>query len=431
MNKSEFNTGLLSFLNASPTPYHAVASAQALLTKAGFVRLDEKDGWNLEAGGRYYYSRRDSSLVAFIMGEENAAEKGLRLLGAHTDSPCLKVKTNPEKVQHSYAQLGIEVYGGALLNPWFDRDLSLAGRVNYREGSGKLQSALVNFQRPLAVIPSLAIHLDREANSNRSINPQEDMRAILLQPDDARFDFRHLLRQELAAQGLAAADSQVIDFDMSFYDTQAAALVGVDAAFVAGARLDNLLSCYVGLRALATAPVAHTSVLVLNDHEEVGSVSDTGAQGTLLTNLLERLLPETESRQRAISRSLMYSIDNAHGIHPNYPRKHDESHGPILNKGPVLKINANQRYATTSDGAAFTRLLAEQEGLPLQAFVSRADMACGSTIGPMTAAKLGVATVDIGVPTFAMHSVRELGGAEDAWVLCELMSQFVRQDQLL
>lgn len=431
MDIDDLNQQLQAYLRQSPTPYHAASTAREILDRAGFTALSERDEWRLQPGQRYYLTRHDSSLLAFVYGHSSLVDSGIRLMGAHTDSPCLKVKPNPERNAHSYLQLGLEVYGGVLLSTWFDRDLSLAGRVSYRNAEGRLCHTLIDFKRPVAVIPSLAIHLDREVNDKRSINPQEDMRPILLQADDKATDLRQLLKIELINQGSVKPEDTILEFDLSFYDVQPAAVVGMDNEFIASARLDNLLSCFAVLQAIAAAPAEYSSLLVLNDHEEVGSVSDVGAQGTLLTGFLERLLPEVEQRQRVLDASVMFSVDNAHGIHPNYPRKHDENHGPILNRGPVLKINANQRYATTSDTASFVRLLADEAEVNLQVFVSRADMACGSTIGPMTAARLGVKTIDLGVPTFAMHSIRELAGRTDAYDLWRLLRQFVGKDYLL
>jgi aspartyl aminopeptidase len=430
MNISDFNTGLRAFLAQSPTPYHAVEVARQKLEQAGFTRLHERDEWQLKPGGRYYVTRHDSSLLAFVYGDAPLTQNGLRMIGAHTDSPCLKLKPNPERVAHGYFQLGVEVYGGALLYPWFDRDLSLAGRVSLRRGQ-ELIHRLIDFKRPVAVIPNLAIHLDREANNGRAVNAQEEMRAILLQTEGDNPTIRDLLKTELLNQQLIRSEDEILEFDLSFYDTQAPAEIGLQDDFLASARLDNLLSCYLGLEVIQAASQDQASLLILNDHEEVGSVSDVGAQGNLLSGFIERLLPDASERQRTMDASMMYSVDNAHGIHPNFARKHDESHGPILNQGPVLKINANQRYATTSDGASLTRLLADQAQVPLQVFVTRADMACGSTIGPMTAAKMGLKTVDIGVPTFAMHSIRELAGQRDAHHLYRLLHAFTARSELL
>lgn len=423
MSTQQQFTALADFLADSPTPFHATASMAARLQQAGFVRLDEREPWQLNKPGKYFVTRNDSSIIAFSLGAQAPAEHGLRLIGAHTDSPCLKVKPNPELNRHGYWQLGIEVYGGVLLSPWFDRDLSLAGRVSY-ELDGQLTSRLIDFQTPIAVIPSLAIHLNREANKGWEINRQTELPPILTQLAEGRNpDFRALLATQLHRQH-GISNARVLDYELSFYDTQAAAQVGLEQEFIAAARLDNLLSCHAGLQALLNAGPAHTCVLVCTDHEEIGSASACGADGPFLEQVLRRLFDNDTQLTRAIQRSLLISVDNAHGIHPNYADKHDGNHGPLLNGGPVIKINSNQRYATNSETAAQFRLLCQQNGIPVQSFVTRSDMGCGSTIGPITASKLGVPTIDIGVPTFAMHSIRELAGSRDLAFLVRALSAF-------
>lgn len=418
--QSGFNLGLLKFLQASPTPFHATRNLAECFLAAGFEQLNEADSWQLVPGKRYLVTRNDSSIIAFIYGRSDLLDSGIRMLGAHTDSPCLKVKPRAELNRRGYFQLGVEVYGGALLAPWYDRDLSMAGRVTYRDESGQMASALVDFKRPVAIVPSLAIHLDRDANNNRSINAQKDIVPLILQlpaEDSVLPDFRSLLHAELQASQPELPVSQVLDYEISLYDTQPPALVGLEQDFIASARLDNLLSCYVGMQALLEADDQVSSLLICTDHEEVGSASCCGAKGPMLEQFLMRLLPETESRIRVIERSMMISADNAHGVHPNFMDKHDENHGPLLNRGPVIKVNANQRYATTSETSAFFRLLCETADVPVQAFVARTDMGCGSTIGPVVASEVGVKTIDVGCPTFAMHSIRELAGVQDAWNL--------------
>ncbi|WP_370979301.1 M18 family aminopeptidase [Agaribacterium sp. ZY112] len=416
--------GLLSFINASPSPYHATHNLAALFDSAGFQRLDEKQAWTLEQGGRYFYTRSDASFVAFTVGQQ-LVSNGIRLLGAHTDSPCLKVKPSPELNQRGYSRLGVEVYGGALLNPWFDRDLSLAGRVSGLDQHGQLVSVLINFEKAIATIPSLAIHLNREANSNKSVNAQKEMNALLcnLRKD---FSFRDLLLAQVTAEHPECGMTEVLDFNLSFYDVQAPACIGLHEEFIASARLDNLLSCWLGADALLNSDGNQSVILMCNDHEEIGSRTESGAQGTLLNDLLARLLPDSSERQQALRNSLMFSIDNSHGVHPNYADRHDEKHGPVINQGPVIKFDADQSYATSSDTAAFVRCLAAQEPkLKLQSFVTRADMRCGSTIGPLTAANTGIKTVDIGNAQFAMHSCRELAGVEDAHIMRELLNRFL------
>ncbi|MGV8843408.1 MAG: M18 family aminopeptidase [Pseudomonas sp.] len=425
----ELNQGLIDFLKASPTPFHATASLVLRLEAAGYQALDERDAWHTEPGGRYYVTRNDSSLIAIQLGSRSPLESGLRLVGAHTDSPCLRVKPQPELQRQGFLQLGVEVYGGALLAPWFDRDLSLAGRVTFREG-GKVESQLIDFQRPIAVIPNLAIHLNRDANQGWPINAQTELPPLLAQvPGDERYDFRALLADQLTYEHDLNADA-VLDYELSFYDTQSAALIGLGGDFIAGARLDNLLSCYAGLQALLGTSTEENCVLVCTDHEEVGSSSACGAAGPLLEQVLQRLLPAGDGFVRTLQKSLLVSVDNAHGIHPNYPDKHDANHGPKLNAGPVIKVNSNQRYATSSETAGFFRHLCLAEEVPVQSFVVRSDMGCGSTIGPITASQLGVRTVDIGVPTFAMHSIRELAGSHDLAHLVKVLTAFYASSEL-
>ncbi|RJG09999.1 M18 family aminopeptidase [Pseudomonas cavernicola] len=427
--REELNQGLIDFLKASPTPFHATAGLAQRLEAAGFQALDERESWATEPGGRYYVTRNDSSIIAIKLGKRPPLDGGLRLVGAHTDSPCLRVKPQPELQRQGFLQLGVEVYGGALLAPWFDRDLSLAGRVTFREG-GKVQSQLIDFQLPIAVIPNLAIHLNREANQGWPINAQNELPPILAQvAGDEPYDFRALLADQLSREHGLNADA-VLDFELSFYDTQSAAVIGLNGDFIAGARLDNLLSCYAGLQALLNSEGDETCVLVSTDHEEVGSCSACGADGPMLEQVLRRLLPEGDAFVRIIQKSLLVSADNAHGVHPNYADKHDANHGPKLNAGPVIKVNSNQRYATSSETAGFFRHLCLAEEVPVQSFVVRSDMGCGSTTGPITAGQLGVRTVDIGLPTFAMHSIRELAGSHDLAHLVKVLTAFYGSAEL-
>lgn len=418
MSQEDFNRQLLAFLHEAVTPFHAVDAMTRRLEAAGFARHDRAKPVMSHPGG--VFCARAGSIIAVKPGSQPLAESSLRMVGAHTDSPCLMVKPQPEIRSHGYLRLGVEVYGGALLNPWFDRDLSLAGRVSYLTSGGAIATALVDFVDPIAVIPSLAIHLDREANQNRNVNAQTQMAPILDIESDV--SLRDLLLSRLRGEHPDA--QEVLDFELCFYDTQPAAQIGLHKAFIASARLDNLLSCFTGLDALLNCDGEAWTLLICNDHEEVGSLSATGAQGPMLWDFVRGLLDDSGQFAEVMSRSMMVSADNAHGIHPSYPDKHDKQHGPLLNAGPVIKVNASQRYATSSDGSALLRLMAKAEDIPLQSFAMRADMGCGSTIGPISAGNLGVRTLDIGVPTFAMHSARELAGSDDAWFLRRLLTAF-------
>ncbi|MEX0619285.1 MAG: M18 family aminopeptidase [Pseudohongiellaceae bacterium] len=432
MDKQAFNEGLLNFIANSPTPFHATKSMTVMLADAGYTPLDETESWALEAGGRYYVIRNGSALIAFSLGKptlDSLPESGIRIAGAHTDSPCLKIKPTPEVMANGYLQLGVEVYGGALLNPWFDRDLSMAGRVHYLTAGGELDSCLIDVKDPIACIPSLAIHLDKTANENRTVNAQQHLAPVIFRPSgDTPFVFKDwLLERVRDRMGITGAQS-ILSFELSLYDTQAPAMLGIDRQFIASARLDNLLSCYLACHSLVESRGGF-NMIVCNDHEEVGSVSTAGAQGPFLKSVLRRIVAQAaqadtqaDTFDRVVRRSLLYSIDNAHGVHPNYADRHDANHGPLLNAGPVIKINANQRYASNDRTTAGFKALCGETGIAFQEFVMRSDMACGSTIGPITAGTLGIDTVDIGVPTFAMHSIRELAGSEDAANLASVVT---------
>lgn len=424
MTPQEFNPGLLAFLDRSPTPFHATREMVQALLAAGFVQLAEDEAWRLEAGGRYLVTRNESSLIAFTLGHEPLVTTGLRMVGAHTDSPCLKLKPHPELVQQGYQQLAAEVYGGVLLNPWFDRDLSLAGRVTLIRPDGSLCNRLLDFRCPLAIIPSLAIHLDREANDKRSINRQTYLPALIQGKSTEQFDVKAEVLLALVREEPALEGSRVLAFELSFYGTQPAQILGWRGEFIASARLDNLLSCFTGLCALLEAGGEGSQWLVCNDHEEVGSASTSGARGNFLESVLLRVFDDHGAQARAMARSLLVSTDNAHAVHPNFPDRHDARHSPVINGGPALKVNANQSYATNSESAAVFMHAAELADVAVQSFVARGDMGCGSTIGPLAATRLGIRTVDVGVPTFAMHSIRELAGTADAFALYRALTAF-------
>ncbi|HHH72309.1 MAG TPA: M18 family aminopeptidase [Sulfuricurvum sp.] len=414
MTKEEFNEGLLGFLDASPTPFHAVENMAGMLDNAGFVYLDERSDWALERGQRYYTVRNNSSLIAFTYpGSDDYV-----MLGAHTDSPNLKLKPSPVLKGSGTVRLGVEPYGGLLMNPWFDRDLGIAGRVAYRSSSGEIVEVNVDSRAPVAIIPSLAIHLDREANKSRSVNPQTDLPALI--GCDEAFDFENWIASLLQKEGVEDYE-RLLSHELSLYDTQNAAYVGVEKEFIASARLDNLLSCYVTLLAMVSVSPAHPYLMICSDHEEVGSESSSGAAGPFLENTLRRIAEDYEPFVQLCQRSMMVSCDNAHAQHPNYAGKHDPEHAPYINKGLVLKLNANQRYASNSRTVSRFVLAAERAGHPLQEFVTRSDMGCGSTIGPITATRLGIETLDVGLPTYAMHSIRELAGSRDALELYEIL----------
>lgn len=408
---------LCNYIAQSPTPFHATANLLALFTQAGFVELDESSAWQIEANQAYVVTRNGSSIIAFRTGVD--LTQGIKMVGAHTDSPCLRIKPNPDLNKHGVKQLGVEVYGGALLHPWLDRDLSIAGRVSGELDNGELFHEIIDFKKAIAVIPNLAIHLDREANKNKTINPQNHLPIIIGQ--NTQQDFKDLLLSVCENNDA----KKILSYELSCYDTQAPSIVGLNDEFISAARIDNLLSTYIGARALLDSNGEDATLFIATDHEEVGSASACGAQGPFLKSVLERLTQNAGELTQVISRSSLISCDNAHGIHPNYADKHDQNHGPELNQGLVIKINNNQRYASNSISSAKFQQLCEKADVPIQKFVVRSDMGCGSTIGPITATELGIETLDIGAPQWAMHSIRETAGTQDCEYLYTALSAYL------
>lgn len=430
MNVADYNKNLFSFLFASPTPFHAVANIEKAFLQQGVISLRENERWRLEKGKAYFLARDSSAAVAFILGSDEELEQGFRLLAAHTDSPCLQVKPRAEVKTGSYLQLGVEVYGGSLLAPWFDRDLSLAGRVCCRMIDGSLGVLLINFRRPLLTIPSIAIHFDREANKNGGINQQKHLPPIISQAVDRQLpDFNALLLEQIKFEHQdGAVVAEILSFDMFCYDFQEPTHTGARGEFISSARLDNLLSCHTGMTALGRAERTRNVLLFCANHEENGSTSATGAHGSFVDSVLERLITDPITRRIALSNSFLVSMDNAHAAHPNFMEKIDSSHEIHLNKGPVIKLNANQRYATNSLSAAIYKDICKDAGVTPQEFVMRSDLPCGSTIGPITAARLGVRTVDIGAASLAMHSIREHTGTLDPFLLFRTIEQFLKSE---
>ena len=431
MKPDSFNPGLIAFLDESPSPFHAVTAMQRALQEHGFNDLDPGAPWSIGDRDKALVIRNGSSLIAFRMGSAPLVESGVRMIGAHTDSPCLRIKPTPDVRRSGFHQLGVEIYGGVLLAPWFDRDLSIAGRVTCSDTTGQRLSLLIDFKKPIVTIPSLAIHLNRDIHKNRTINPQQELVPILCDlPDQSEAGFRELLLDQIHQEHPEANIQAVTDYELSCYDTQGTQQVGLRGDFLASARLDNLLSCYTGLRSLLDAQGEQTILLVCNDHEEVGSASAAGAQGPFLHTVLERLCGDGETMARVLARSLLISADNAHALHPNYETKHDPQHQPRLNGGPVIKFNANQRYATNSETASVFRELCARADVPVQSMAMRSDMACGSTIGPITSTVLGVDTVDVGAPQLGMHSIRETTGWHDPVLLYRALKEFFESQTL-
>ncbi len=404
---------LLDFIDASPSPWHAVATCAQRLEAAGFCRLDEVDRWALQTGGKYYVVRGGASIIAFVAGVRPLAEAGFRMIGAHTDSPGLRLKPKPAEHAQGMVRLGVEVYGGPILATFADRDLALAGRVLLK---GEREARRVRFPDPMLRLPNLAIHMNRDVNeAGLKFNKQTEL-PLLLGIADAREADRRF-RDPIAAQ-LGVPPEALQTWELVAYDTQKGALWGVDREFIADSQLDNLASCHAALSALlALEQPESTAVVAFFDHEEVGSESAAGAAGSFVGDILARLAAsqrlDAEDSQRMRACSFFISADMAHGWHPNFPSAYEPCHKALVNGGPVIKSNANQRYSTDAQSAARFMQYCEQAGVPCQQYAHRTDLGCGSTIGPIVAARLGVASVDVGAPMWAMHSIRESAGVQD------------------
>jgi aspartyl aminopeptidase len=422
---------LLAYIDASPTPYHAVRETARRLAERGYRELDEREPWTLKPGDRVYVTRSDTSIAAFHLGTAPVDRAGFRLVGSHTDSPNLRLKPNAPVSKQGYHQLGVEIYGGVLLSTWLDRDLSLAGRVVVLSG-GRPASHLVDFRRPLLRVPNLAIHLNRGVNTDGlKLNAQDHMVPVLGLESAGPAELRALLVQELAGSGVRAEAGDLLGYDLALYDTQPSTRSGAHGEFLHAPRLDNLASCYSALSALLAADKAgeQTWGVVLYDHEEVGSRSAQGAAGTFLRDCLQRLvLGHSDGRadafHRAIRHSYLVSADMAHAVHPNYSSLHEPKHQPLMGGGPVVKSNVNQSYATDGETWAHFAALCREAGVTPQYFVTRTDLGCGSTIGPITAAELGIRTVDVGSPMLSMHSIREMAAASDVVAMVSVLRRF-------
>jgi aspartyl aminopeptidase len=420
---------LLDFIDASPSPWHAGATLASRLDAAGFSPLDERDAWSLQAGGQHYVIRGASSLIAFRLGRSNPAAAGFRIIGAHTDSPGLRLKPKGAHSGDGLIRLGVEVYGGPILATFTDRDLGLAGRLCLRSPAG-IDTRLIRFDTPMARLPNLAIHMNRKVNEDGlKLNKQTELPLILGNLPAGTPSASDALLQLLAARA-GCQTEDIISFELNVHDTQPGAFWGINGEFIADSQIDNLSSCHAGLTALLAAqPGASTTVCAFFDHEEIGSESSKGADGSFLADVLERisvsLAEQREDYRRALARSQLISADAAHAFHPNFPGAYEPLHGIRVNGGPAVKVNVNQRYATDGPGEARFIQLCRDAGVPCQTYVHRTDLGCGSTIGPMTAARLGIPTIDCGVPMWAMHSARESAGVDDQLAFTRVLKLFL------
>lgn len=429
MNAQQQVQDLLDFIDASPSPWHVIATIEQRLQSFNFQRLQETDHWTLSAGGRYYVVRDDSSIILFVVGQQPVADTGFKILGAHTDSPGLRVKPQPQLNSDGLQRLAVEVYGGPILATFTDRDLSLAGRIAYQNQAGKIAQQLVRFDQSLLRLPNLAIHMNRAVNEDGlKLNKQTELpllySAVAQQLSGEQFP-------ALLAQATELNPEQILSWELNIYDIQKGVFWGADQAFYADSQLDNLASCHAGLSALLEESAlnsGNTLVCALFDHEEIGSESCKGASGSFLPDVLARIADATANTpqdwQRALAHSFMISADMAHAYQPNFPAAYEPNHKIIVNQGPVIKINANHRYASSCLSEARFAQLCQQVNVPYQKYAHRGDLPCGSTIGPIASAKLGINTVDVGNPMWAMHSVRESAGVADHDYLIQALRCF-------
>ncbi|MGK5092385.1 M18 family aminopeptidase [Deltaproteobacteria bacterium TL4] len=412
-------TRLMEFLYQSPTPFHAVENVITMLKSKGFEEQKEENVWQVTPGGLYYAVRSDASIIAWIQGQKTPAQSGFKILGAHTDSPHLRIKPKAAMAQHQYCQLGVEVYGGVLLSSWADRDLSLAGQVFVKNSGSGLDKHLIKMTHPVLRIPLLAIHLEPDVNTKGLIlDKQKHLPPILgLTPVGESSDSEPLLT--LLSQTLGVEAERILSHELSLYDLQKPELLGMNQEFISGSRIDNLFCCFCAMEALLAQVESQsesTCVVACFDNEEIGSVTTQGARSSFLKNMIRRLSNQTNELQafeRALARSFFVSGDMAHAVHPNYPEKHDPQHFPHINQGPVIKTNAQGRYATSGNSSALFELICQELEIPVQKFVNRTDLSCGSTIGPLIAGALGIPTVDVGAAMLSMHSIREMCGSQD------------------
>ncbi|CAK7895663.1 aspartyl aminopeptidase 4 [[Candida] anglica] len=463
----EYAQEFVEYVNASPTPYHAVKNVKEYLTKAGFVELRETDNWKdtqFKDENKFFVTRNGSSLIAFTIGEKYENGNGIAVVGAHTDSPCLRIKPISKKTSEGFIQVGVEQYGGLIAHSWFDRDLSIAGRVYVTDAEGNYVPKLIKIDKPLLRIPTLAIHLDRNVRESFEFNKETklvpiagqieldaneqkeskkktscaDDPALQLSPDQFESVQSIITRHnhslvELIAKECGVESKQIEDFELVLFDHQKSIIGGLNDEFIFSPRLDNLTSCFCAAKGIIESvknikSQSNIQLISLFDHEEIGSVSAQGADSTFLPDVIHRLVQGLSDGgdyfQQVMANSFLLSSDMAHGVHPNYSEKYEAQNRPHVNKGPVIKINANQRYATNSPGIVLIKKCATLAKVPLQLFVVRNDSPCGSTIGPILSAKLGIRTLDLGNPQLSMHSIRETGGTYDVVKLCDLFESF-------
>ena len=429
MKEKEFARDLIRFIKQSPTAFHTVKLCKELLTTSGFRELKMNEKWEIKEKGKYFITTNSSSIIGFKINSEGIEKEGFRIVGSHSDTPCLKVKANPEMISEGvYLKLNTEIYGGPILNTWMDRPLSIAGRIYVKSDYiFKPQEILVNIDEPICIIPNLAIHMNRNINSGVEINKQKDMLPVLGVINDA-FEKDNLLLN-LIAKKLSVKAEDILSFDLSLYENEAGRVVGVNEEFISASRLDNLAMVHSSVKALIESNKDKgISVVAIFDNEEVGSSTKQGADSNMLLNTLERIcLSLNKNREEfftSIYNSFMISADMAHAVHPNAGEKHDPTNRPVINKGPVIKINADQRYTTDAYSSSVFEGICKLNQIPYQKFLNKSDERGGSTIGPISSTHLDIPCLDVGAPMLAMHSIRECCGVLDVYLTYKSFNKF-------
>lgn len=429
--EGEFAKDLIDFIHASPSAFHAAKNVEEALVDEGFKRINPEDKWDFKKEGKYYTSKNNSAIIAFVIGKGEIEEEGFKLIGAHTDAPTFRIKADPEMtVEGKYLKLNTEVYGGPILNTWFDRPLSIAGRINLKtKNLLKPKELLIDMEKPITIIPNLAIHMNRKVNEGIKLNPQINTLPLLSNISDEFEKDNFLVKLIAKKMGIKVED--ILDFELFLYEVEKGSLVGLNEEFISVGKLDDLAMVHAGLHGLIDSKVANaTNVLVCFDNEEVGSGTKQGAASPMLRSVLERIVlamsKDKEDYYRALSNSFLISADQAHGLHPNYTEKQDPTSRPVVNGGPAIKTAANQAYTTDSFSSSVYEGICKSIGIPVQKFVNRSDERGGSTIGPISSSQLDISSVDIGNPILGMHSIRELGGVLDHYYTYKSFKEFYR-----
>lgn len=426
-----FARELIDFIYDSPTAFHAVDNVSKELRDCGFIELKSEERWELKKGCKYYVTKNDSAITAFQVGNGEISENGFKIIGAHTDSPSFRIKPAAEMTsENHYVKLNTEGYGGAILSTWMDRPLSVAGRVTVK-GKDVLNpvTRLLNIKKPILIIPNIAIHMNRDVNKGIEFNMQRDTLPLMSLVNESFEKGNYLINTISKEIGVEVSD--IIDFDLFLYEFEKGSIVGLNEEFISSPRLDDLAMVHAGITALTrTEALKGTNVMVCFDNEEVGSTTKQGADSQLLSNILERIVlslgGDRQDFFRAITKSFMISGDLAHAVHPNAGDKHDPQNRPLINKGPVIKVSANQSYTTDSNSSSVYAQICKNANVPVQWFVNRSDTRGGSTIGPISSSHLEMRSVDMGTPILAMHSIRELGGVLDHTYVTDSFTEFYR-----